>query len=94
MNTLEFLRTILPEEGVYYAAIFKPGLNAPTHKPFHSLETMADALVEMDAYNWTVYHACASYKKDFVEVNAVKTGEASNDVRVVQSSRTGKRLNF
>ena len=72
MNTLEFLRAILPEEGVYYAAIFKPGFHAPAHKPFHSLETMADALVKMDAGDWTVYHACASYKEDFIEINGKK----------------------
>ncbi len=72
MNTLEFLREILPEEGVYYAAIFKPGFHAPAHKPFHSLETMADALIKMDAGDWTVYHACASYKADFIEINGKK----------------------
>lgn len=72
MNTLEFLRAILPEEGVYYAAIFKPEFHAPAHKPFHSLETMADALVKMDAGDWTVYHACASYKEEFVEVDGKK----------------------
>jgi len=72
MDTLEFLRAILPEEGVYYAAIFKPGFNAPAHKPFHSLESLADAIVKMDAGDWTVYHACGSYKQEFIEVNGKK----------------------
>jgi hypothetical protein len=68
MNTLEFLRAILPEDGVYYTAIFKPGFHAPAHKAFHNLSAMADAIVKMDAGDWTVYHACASYKEEFVEV--------------------------
>lgn len=72
MNTLEFLRAILPEDGVYYAAIFKPGFHAPAHKPFTSLETMAEAIVKMDAGDWTVYHACGSYKQEFVEVAGKK----------------------
>lgn len=72
MNTLEFLRAILPEDGVYYAAIFKPGFHAPAHKAFTSLETMADAIVKMDAGDWTVYHACGSYKQEFVEVAGKK----------------------
>ena len=72
MDTLEFLRAILPEEGVYYAAIFKPGFKAPAHKPFRSLESFAEALVKMDAGDWTVYHACGSYNEDCVEVDGKK----------------------
>lgn len=72
MNTLEFLRAILPEDGVYYTAIFKPGFHAPAHKPFTSLEAMAEAIVKMDAGDWTVYHACGSYKEEFVEVAGKK----------------------
>ena len=72
MDTLEFLRAILPEEGVYYAAIFKPGFHAPAHKPFRSLESMADAIVKMDAGDWTVYHACGSYNEEYVEVDGKK----------------------
>ncbi len=72
MSTLEFLRAILPEKGVYYAAIFKPGFHAPAHKPFRSLESMADAIVKMDASDWTVYHACGSYNEEYVEVDGKK----------------------
>ena len=72
MNTLEFLRAILPEDGVYYTAIFKPGFHAPAHKAFTDLETMAKAIVKMDEHDWTVYHACASYRDEFVEVDGKK----------------------
>lgn len=79
MNTLEFLRAILPEDGVYYTAIFKPGFHAPAHKPFTSLEAMADAIVKMDAGDWTVYHACASYKDEFVDVDGKKKYRISDN---------------
>ena len=79
MNTLEFLRAILPEDGVYYTAIFKPGFHAPAHKAFTSLETMADAIVKMDAGDWTVYHACASYKEEFIDVGGKKKYRISDN---------------
>jgi hypothetical protein len=88
MNTLEFLRAILPEDGVHYTAIFKPGFHAPAHKAFTSLEEMANAIVKMDAGDWTVYHACASYKEEFVEVDV--KGTLKKKYRVEQNWNKAK----
>jgi hypothetical protein len=88
MDTLEFLRAILPEDGVHYTAIFKPGFHAPAHKAFHSLEEMADAIVKMDAGDWTVYHACGSYKNEFVEVDV--KGTMKKKYRVEQNWNKAK----
>lgn len=69
MDTLEFLRAILPEEGVHYLALFKEGHNAPAHRAYADLETMADAIEQMAGKpQLSVYHACASYNEGFVEV--------------------------
>lgn len=48
MSTLEFFKAILPAEGVYFLAIFKPSSKAPTHKAFTSLEEMAHAVAEIE----------------------------------------------
>lgn len=71
-ETLSFLKKILPKDGIHYVAIFKPGFVAPAHKVFASLEDMASAIEKLDAGEWTVYHACGSYKEEFVEVNGKK----------------------
>ncbi len=68
MDTLEFLQTILPDEGVYYLALFKEGYKAPAHKAYRSLETMADAIEQMArSDSLSVYHACASYQHELLE---------------------------
>lgn len=74
MNTLEFFQATLPAEGTYFLALFKPGNKAPAHKAFHSLEALAQAVQTLEKLNpqWTVYHACASYNSDFIEVDGKK----------------------
>lgn len=74
MNTLEFFQATLPAEGTYFLALFKPGFDAPAHKAFGTLEAMADAVVKIEQTNptWSTYHACASYKQPFIEVNGKK----------------------
>ena len=74
MNTLEFFQAILPAEGTYFLALFKPGFDAPAHKAFDSLESMAEAVAKIEQTNptWSTYHACASYKGAFVERDGKK----------------------
>lgn len=85
MNTLEFFQATLPAEGVYYLALFKPGYNAPSHKAFDSLEKLADAVavIEQSHPDWSIYHACASYKEPFVEVEV--KGETKKKYRISQN---------
>ena len=74
MNTLEFFQAILPAEGTYFLALFKPGFDAPAHKAFDSLESMAEAVAKIEQTNptWSTYHACASYNGAFVEKDGKK----------------------
>lgn len=68
MDTLEFLQTLLPEEGVKFVARWVDIPNHPRggifmHKPFYELDAMADAIKWHASKGNTVYHACASYKE-------------------------------
>ena len=68
MDTLEFLKTILPEHGIHYLALFKEGYKFPAHKAYIDLETMAAAIDGMAKSNSvSVYHACATYQKAVIE---------------------------
>lgn len=67
MDTLGFLRAILPDAGIYYVALFKDGHGAPAHKAYTSLETMAEAIEKFDRTGrLAVYHACSSYREPHV----------------------------
>jgi hypothetical protein len=71
MDTLNFLKTILPAEGIYYLVVFKNGVKHPAHKAFNNLEALASAVSKFSANpDLTVYHACASYQQEFVEVQS------------------------
>jgi len=71
MNTLEFLKTILPEEGVKYLVLIdKTGRVA--HKAYTSFEKMAEGVAYWDKKDFQVYHACATYQNEFVEVDGKK----------------------
>ena len=69
MNTLEFLQTILPEEGWKFLALGRPEHSGLAHKAYESLEKMAEAIDSYDRQpTLTVYHACAAYKEASYEV--------------------------
>jgi hypothetical protein len=69
MDTLEFLRAILPESGVHYLALFRAGHDKPQHKAYDDLTKMASAI---EAYgqnpDLSVYHACAAFQHTTMEV--------------------------
>lgn len=74
MNTLEFLQTILPEEGWKFLALGRPEHSGLAHKAYESLEVMAQAIDSYDRQpTTTVYHACAAYKAPNFE--DAKTGK-------------------
>jgi hypothetical protein len=69
MDTLTFLKTILPEEGIYYLALFRDGQKFPAHRSYSDLETLAHAIDGMAKQSEvSVYHACATYQLPFIEV--------------------------
>lgn len=64
MNTLEFLKAVLPEEGYKFVGLAKVGTTGIAHKAYDSLEVMAQAIESYNKQdNLTVYHACCGYKE-------------------------------
>jgi len=69
MNTLEFLRATLPEEGYKFIALGRAGKKGYAHKAYESLELMAQALDSYDRQpDLTVYHACCAYKEPSYQI--------------------------
>ena len=60
MDTKEFLRTILPSEGVHFIVVQTD--QGFRHKGFTSLDEAADFALVCDAKGLTTYHACAAYR--------------------------------
>lgn len=64
MDTLAFLKTILPEEGYHFLALGRPTHSGLGHLAFATLEEMAAAIEKYSRSDQvTVYHACAAYKQ-------------------------------
>jgi hypothetical protein len=87
MDTLEFLRAILPEHGIHYLALFKEGYKFPAHKVYADLETMAEAIEGMaGSKQLSVYHACASYQKAVIELDELdKNGNNKRKYRIPEN---------
>ncbi|BDU57928.1 hypothetical protein LMORI2_09100 [Limnohabitans sp. MORI2] len=80
MDTLTFLKLILPEDGYKFVGLSRAGSSGIAHKAYESLELMADAIAFYDKQtNLTVYHACAAYKEASYE--AVVNGETKRKYR-------------
>lgn len=70
MTTIDFLKTILPDTGVYFLATPSPApYTGFRHYPFTSLRAMAAKVKELNASGETVFHACASYQHSYIESN-------------------------
>ena len=61
MNTSEFLKTVLPAEGVYIVVV--QTAKGYRHHGFGSIEDAASFALQADASGVTTYHACAAYKQ-------------------------------
>jgi len=72
MTTLEFLQTILPEDGVKYLVTISQDGGWVKHYPYTDFQAMADAVAEFDANAVQVYHACSSYFEPYIEVDGKK----------------------
>ena len=75
----EFLRLILPSEGVYCAAIKTDHWFKHIWTP--DVEALASGIDACDARGLTVYHACASYK----EAGSLFKGRRQSNVHAVRS---------
>jgi hypothetical protein len=86
VDTLTFLRTILPSNGLYIAARL-------TGKGFRnqvctSLEELTQYVLAYDAQGVASYHACAAYREH--SVDGVKDGKEIKQVRVQRNVRACK----
>ena len=68
MDTLSFLKTILPASGIKFIAqwVKKDGIPKGgyyIHEGFGEIDEMADRIAALAEEGRTVYHACASYKE-------------------------------
>lgn len=89
MDTLEFLRAVLPDEGIFYLALIDRKTGRVAHKPFVSLEDMAAAVaVYDDGEQFSVYHACAAYKQRVVDVEV--DGKTKKRFRVPDNWKAAK----
>jgi Domain of unknown function (DUF927) len=87
METVEFLRLILPDHGLYVAArlINKKFKNTVCH----SIEEVAQQVLAADAAGVHVYHACAAYRAESVEVKK-PNGETWHQTRTQSNVRALK----
>jgi hypothetical protein len=82
MNTLDFLRAILPEEGYKLVGLSRAGSTGIGHRAFKTLEEMAEAITSFDGNeSLTVYHACAAYKAPSYEVEVQVNGETKTKTK-------------
>jgi hypothetical protein len=88
MTLREFLKSILPDEGVYYLVAIKDGKTG--HTAFTDLTKMAAALARFDAMpGVSVYHACASYHEPFV-IGVKDDGSEKRHYRIPKNQQAAK----
>lgn len=88
MQTLEFLRRILPATGLYIIDRPRGEGKGFSHQICESLEEAAMYAVNFDAQGATAYHACAAYREPFVM--GVKGGQQIKQYRVHRNVRALK----
>lgn len=87
MNTVDFLRRILPATGLYI--IDRPAARRGfLHQVCESIEEAAAYALQFDAGGASVYHACAAYREPFVM--GMKDGKEIKQVRVQKNVRALK----
>lgn len=60
MDTADFLRIVLPQNGYYVLAAKRPGMQGYKHEVFETIDDLAACALEYDQKGWTVYHCCCS----------------------------------
>lgn len=83
MDTISFLRKILPSRGNYFVATLQQGKERPWFRHFHceTREEAAARAVALDSSCENVYYACSSYREPFIMVKN-KQGEEKKRERV------------
>jgi len=63
MNTLDFLKRVLPEEGLYCVAVFQQGNDAPQHGYFDTVDKLAKVVKGLEAKGQNTYYAISTFKE-------------------------------
>jgi len=80
-----FLRAVLPDQGLYFLAIKIERRNGLTHYAFNSTDEMASKAIELDKSH-TVYFACASFKADcYIDSSGKVRRRTSENARAARS---------
>lgn len=84
METLEFLKKILPSSGIYFIDCPFPTGRGFKHHACETVERAAQVAAVYDEQRATVYHACASFQSEFIE-RADAKGEVKRVSRVQEN---------
>ena len=63
MDTLNFLKRVLPSEGLYCVASFEEGNHVPRHGYFDSVEKLAQVALALNSRGQNTYYAISTYKE-------------------------------
>ena len=86
MNTVKFLRQILPSEGLYIAARLIG--TSFRHHVCETIEELAQQVLAYDAQGVAAYHACGSYREKSVDSAPDKDGKTHKQIRVQRNVRS------
>lgn len=67
MDTLTFLKKVLPASGNYFIGTPHPGTQGIKHHFCTTVEEAAQRALFYDAQGFTVYHACSSFRQEYIE---------------------------
>jgi hypothetical protein len=95
MNTLEFLRYVLPESGYKfigtYVTLKSTGDEWFKHIACESIEQAAGLVEELDRRGSTIYHACASFKEPQIDTGQLNSiGKPKYEYRVNENALAAK----
>lgn len=80
METLAFLKRVLPSSGIYFIDVPYPTGHGFKHHTCESVERVAQLALQYDSQGATVYFACASFQQEFIE----KMDPVKNEPKRVQ----------
>lgn len=90
MDTLAFLKKILPADCYYFLDTPNPRGKGFKHHCFEDLATMAARAIQLDEAGHTVYHACSGFRSQSIEIEVATP--AGREMRKVSRVQTNVKL--
>ncbi len=91
MDTLSFLKKILPEGCYYFLDTPSPTGKGFKHYCFEDIPSLAARALQMDAAGMTVYHACAGFREQSIE-REVPVGDGKRELKRVYRVQANVKL--